>query len=75
MRTSITNPIHVYEGEDTLITCIVNNIGENSVLWKKEDRERHSKRVLTAGAERVTADNRFAVLHDVGKNAFFHLGA
>ncbi|XP_068081772.1 Ig-like and fibronectin type-III domain-containing protein 2 [Anabrus simplex] len=33
-------------------------------MWKKEDRERHSRRVLTAGESRVTADKRFDVLHD-----------
>ncbi|KDR18237.1 Ig-like and fibronectin type-III domain-containing protein 1 [Zootermopsis nevadensis] len=33
-------------------------------MWKKEDRERHSRRVLTAGENRVTADRRFNVLHD-----------
>ena len=66
MRDSLTNPVHVYEGDDALITCVVKDIGENSVMWKKEDRERHSTRVLTAGNTRVTADKRFAVLHDSG---------
>ncbi|GJQ83681.1 hypothetical protein Trydic_g14389 [Trypoxylus dichotomus] len=64
MKDSLTNPVHVYEGDDALITCVVKNIGENSVMWKKEDKERHSRRVLTAGTTRVTADKRFAVLHD-----------
>ncbi|KAB0793035.1 hypothetical protein PPYR_12655 [Photinus pyralis] len=64
MKDSLTNPVHVYEGDDALITCVVKDIGENSILWKKEDRERHSRRVLTAGDARVTADKRFAVLHD-----------
>jgi hypothetical protein len=36
-------------------------------MWKKEDRERHSRRVLTAGENRVTADRRFNVLHDAGE--------
>ncbi|XP_057659770.1 Ig-like and fibronectin type-III domain-containing protein 1 isoform X1 [Diorhabda carinulata] len=64
MRDSLTNPVHVYEGEDALITCVVRNVGSNTVMWKKEDRERHSTRVLTAGENRVTADKRFGVLHD-----------
>ncbi|CAH0563601.1 unnamed protein product [Brassicogethes aeneus] len=64
MRDSLTNPIHVYEGDDALITCVVRDIGKNTVMWKKEDRERHSMRVLTAGETRVTADKRFGVLHD-----------
>jgi hypothetical protein len=64
MRDSLTNPVHVYEGDDALITCVVRDIGENTIMWKKEDRERHSTRVLTAVDKRVTADKRFAVLHD-----------
>nr|XP_022900341.1 Ig-like and fibronectin type-III domain-containing protein 2 [Onthophagus taurus] len=64
MRDSLNYPIHVYEGDDALITCVVKNIGENSVMWRKEDRERHSRTVLTAGSTRVTADKRFSVLHD-----------
>lgn len=64
MRHSLTHPVHVYEGDDALITCVVRDIRNNSVMWKKEDRERHSRRVLTAGDTRVTADKRFTVLHD-----------
>lgn len=67
MRDSLTNPVHVYDGDDALITCVVRDIGSNTVMWKKEDRERHSTRVLTAGENRVTADKRFSVLHDSGK--------
>lgn len=67
MRDSLTNPVHVYEGDDALITCVVKDIGDNTVMWKKEDRERHSRRVLTAGDTRVTADKRYGVLHDEGK--------
>ncbi|XP_019771440.1 Ig-like and fibronectin type-III domain-containing protein 2 isoform X3 [Dendroctonus ponderosae] len=66
MRDSLTNPVHVYDGDDALITCVVRDIGSNTVMWKKEDRERHSTRVLTAGENRVTADKRFSVLHDSG---------
>jgi len=61
-------PVHVYEGDDALITCVVRDVGENTVMWKKEDRERHSRRVLTAGENRVTADKRFDVLHDAGES-------
>ena len=39
-------------------------------MSKKEDRERHSRRVLTAGDNRVTADKRFDVLHDAGESSF-----
>lgn len=67
MRDSLTNPVHVYEGDDALITCVVKDIGPNTVMWKKEERERHSTLVLTAGENRVTADKRFGVLHDSGE--------
>ncbi|XP_066261909.1 Ig-like and fibronectin type-III domain-containing protein 1 [Euwallacea similis] len=66
MRDSLTNPVHVYEGDDALITCVVRDIGPNTVMWKKEEKERHSPRVLTAGENRVTADKRYSVLHDSG---------
>lgn len=64
MRDSLTNPVHVREGDDAVITCVVKEIGKNTVMWKKEDKERHSTRVLTAGDKSVTADKRFMVLHD-----------
>lgn len=49
------------------------DIGSNTVMWKKEDRERHSTRVLTAAEKRVTADKRYSVLHDSGNFIVFHL--
>lgn len=64
IRDSLPHPVHVYEGDDALITCVVRDVGDNTIMWKKEDRERHSLRVLTAGENRVTADKRFDVLHD-----------
>ncbi|KAJ9596370.1 hypothetical protein L9F63_012605, partial [Diploptera punctata] len=64
IRDNLPHPVHVYEGDDALITCVVRDVGKNTVMWKKEDSERHSRRVLTAGESRVTADKRFDVLHD-----------
>jgi hypothetical protein len=68
IRDNFPHPVHVYEGDDALITCVVRDVGENTVVWKKEDGERHSLRVLTAGENRVTADWRFNVLHDTGES-------
>jgi hypothetical protein len=68
IRDSLPHPVHVYEGDDALITCVVRDVGDNTIMWKKEDRERHSLRVLTAGENRVTADKRFDVLHDAGES-------
>lgn len=64
IRDSITHPVHVYEGDDALITCVVRNIGDNVVMWKKEDRSKHSSWLLTAGDSRITADRRVFVIHD-----------
>ncbi|CAG9815870.1 unnamed protein product [Phaedon cochleariae] len=64
MRDGLTTPTLVYEGDDALITCVVRNIGTNTVMWKMDDRERHSVRVLTAGENRVTGDTRYSILHD-----------
>ncbi|XP_065215789.1 Ig-like and fibronectin type-III domain-containing protein 1 isoform X2 [Planococcus citri] len=58
--------VHVYEGDDALLTCVIRGAADNTVMWKMEDRDRHSKRVLTAGDTRVTGDRRFHILHDEG---------
>lgn len=56
----------MYEGDDALLTCVIRGAADNTVMWKMEDRDRHSKRVLTAGDTRVTGDRRFHILHDEG---------
>lgn len=60
------HPVHVYEGDDALITCVVRDLGNNSVVWKREDQESRRWKVLTAGQGRVTLDARIQVLHDEG---------
>lgn len=57
-------PVHVYEEDDALITCIVREIGKNTVVWKRKEGDRW--KVLTAGQERVAPDTRFQVIHDQG---------
>lgn len=64
LRDSIRQPLHVFEGEDALLTCVVRNLESNTLLWKREDKERGAPRILTAGENRVTSDLRFDVLHD-----------
>lgn len=60
------HPVHVYDGDDALITCVVRDLGNNSVVWKREDQESRRWKVLTAGQGRVTLDPRIQVLHDEG---------
>jgi hypothetical protein len=61
--------VHVYEGDDALITCVVRNANNVTLMWKSLDRgdKKHSTRVLTAGETRLTADKRVDILHDKGK--------
>lgn len=60
--------VHVYEGDDALITCVVRNANNNTLMWKTLERgdKKHSTRVLTAGETRLTADKRVDILHDKG---------
>ena len=66
LRDSIRQPSHVYEGEDALLTCVVRNLESNTLLWKREDPDRRTTKILTAGESRVASDKRFNVLHDSG---------
>ena len=61
--------MHVYEGDDALLTCVIRGAADNTVMWKMAIGDRHSQRVLTANDERVTGDRRFRILHDDGKSA------
>lgn len=64
--------MHVYEGDDALITCVVRNANNNTLMWKTLERgdKKHSTRVLTAGETRLTADKRVDILHDKGKISY-----
>jgi hypothetical protein len=58
--------VHVYEGDDALVTCVVKDIGNNSVVWKREEQDTRRWKILTVGHARVTLDHRISVLHDEG---------
>ena len=64
----------VTEGEDALLTCVVRNLDTNTLLWKREESDRRTARILTAGPNRVIQDNRFNILHDSGNNFIPFLG-
>ncbi|XP_054267567.1 Ig-like and fibronectin type-III domain-containing protein 1 [Macrosteles quadrilineatus] len=63
---SSPHPVHVYQGDDALVTCVVRDIGNNSVVWKREDQDTRRWKILTVGHSRVTLDHRISVLHDEG---------
>ena len=66
IRDAITTPVHVQEGEDALLTCVVREAGDNVVLWKKQ-MVGNVARILTAGNLVTALDSRYSVLHDNGK--------
>lgn len=65
-REGSIHPVHVYEDDNALITCVVRDIGNNTVIWKREEQETHRWRILTAGHDRVSPDKRIKILHDEG---------
>ncbi|XP_060866861.1 Ig-like and fibronectin type-III domain-containing protein 1 [Metopolophium dirhodum] len=66
MQEPTAKPIHSKEGDSALMTCVVRNLGDHTVLWKTENKDRQGLKVLTAAESRITADRRFEVLHDKG---------
>lgn len=71
MQEPTAKPIHSKEGDSALMTCVVRNLGDHTVLWKTENKDRQGLKVLTAAESRITADRRFEVLHDKGKRIFY----
>lgn len=67
MQEPTAKPIHTKEGDSALMTCVVRNLGDHTVMWKNENKDRHGWKVLTAAESRITADRRFEVLHDKGE--------
>ena len=51
-------------GETALLTCVVTNRGDNSLLWKKVSKSRGDDILLTAGTEVISSDQRIDVLHE-----------
>ena len=61
LQDSITTPMITTENRSILLTCVVRNLGNYTLLWKKG-----VSTVLTAGAVRISADQRYNVIHDEG---------
>jgi hypothetical protein len=51
-------------GEDGLLTCIVRHQGDNTVIWKREQKGKSGTKVLTANNEVISSDKRIDVLHE-----------
>jgi hypothetical protein len=68
MRDSIRRPRTVVEGDTALLTCVVKEVGNNTVLWKRitSNGGERDREILTADNKRVTSDRRFSVLHEDG---------
>ena len=56
----------VREGEAAMLTCVVRELGSNTLLWKHQG----DNKVLTAAENRVTHDDRFNILHDEGNGCW-----
>jgi len=59
-------PVEVTQGQHAALTCVVRNLGNASVVWKKYENGKAGPKILTANDIRVTADTRVQVLHDEG---------
>ena len=57
-------------GETALLTCVVTNQADNSLLWKKVSKSRGDDILLTAGTEVVSSDQRIDVLHEDGGGVY-----
>lgn len=59
-------PVQVTEGQHAALTCVVRNLGNASVVWKKWEAGKAGPKILTANDIRITGDPRLHVLHDEG---------
>ena len=57
-------------GDTALLTCVVSNPGDTTLLWKKHSKNRGENILLTAGGEVLSPDTRVAVLHETGGNVY-----
>lgn len=62
------SPMVVAEGQNAALTCVVEDLGNKTVVWKKWESGKGGPKVLTASALTITADTRYRVFHDEGKN-------
>jgi len=59
--------VAVIQGENAPLTCVVRELGDATVVWKKWENGKSGPKILTAGEIRVTSDDRIRIIHDNGK--------
>jgi len=67
IQDSVQSPVAVIEGENAPLTCVVRELGDATVVWKKWESGKSGPKILTAGETRVTSDERVRIIHDNGK--------
>jgi len=70
LKDSLTTPVTAEEGDDALLTCVVRNQRNYTIMWKQQQSHKAGARILTANRERVTSDTRFSVLHENGGQVY-----
>ena len=57
-------------GKDALLTCVVRDQGNFTVMWRRNIKGKLGTKILTANTERVTSDERVSTIHTPGGNVF-----
>ena len=70
LKHSLTTPVIKVEGDDALITCVVRNQGNFTLMWKKAAKNKMGNKILTANKERITSDERLRVMHEDGGQVY-----
>ena len=70
LKHSLTTPLIKVEGDDALLTCVVRNQGNFTLMWKKVAKEKAGNKILTANMERITSDERLKVMHEDGGQVY-----
>ena len=66
MSHSLTTPLVKVVGDDALLTCVVQNQQNYTLMWKRDSKEKIGTKILTANTERVTGDPRVSIIHEEG---------
>ena len=62
----MTTPLVKVEGDDALLTCVVQHQNNLTLMWKRDTRDKVGTKILTANTARITSDQRISVIHEDG---------